>query len=254
MGYLTELIATEARFRRCSTAWQPHLDQTRAVISDAIAASGGHRKAIVLGAGILSDIPIDALCATFETVQLVDVCFLNRTRRSLRHHGNIDWQTCDITGIAEPLHAWLKRGQHADALPAPSIPGDIAIGDADLIVSANLVSQLPLLPVAWLRKAKTRIEDEAVFRFAQQIVKCHFEMLSSFSGTICLVSEIQRQICDGARILETEDPLWGIAPGIDGREWVWETAPRPEIARNYDVRNRVKGAYWTSARPAIGSA
>ena len=244
MGYLSELIALEARFRRCRSHWLPHLDKTKSVIVDAVAAAERHRKAVVLGAGILVDIPIDFLCDAFNTVQLVDVCFLRGTRRSLRHHANIEWTTCDVTGVAGPLHAWAIGGRHADTLPVPALPGDITLDDADLVVSANLLSQLPLIPVAYVRKRDPRLDEAAVFRLGQDIVKCHLDFLETCPGTVCLISEVERRLCDGPRILETEDLLWGLLPDRDGEEWFWELAPKPEISPDYDIRNLVKGSYW----------
>lgn len=244
MGYLSELIATDARYRRCRTAWQPHLDNTKSVITDAIATSRRHKKVVVLGAGILADIPIDVLCDTFETVQLVDVCFLRATRRRLRHHANIDWTVCDVTGVAGPLHAWAMGGGHADPLPVPTRPGDITLDDADLVVSANLLSQLPLIPLAFVRKRGSRVDDATAFAFGQAIVKSHLGFLQTCPGTVCLISEIERRLYDGARVLESEDPLWGVSLHREGKEWFWDMAPKPEVSPDYDIRNLVKGSYW----------
>ena len=41
---------------------------------------------------------------------------------------------------------------------------------------------------------------------------------------------------DGSKLLETEDPLWGAALPEPDRRWTWDIAPRPEIARDVDVR------------------
>lgn len=233
MGYLKELIATEARFRRCRAAWRPHLDATRSVIADAVARTPRRGKAVVLGAGILCDIPIDALADGFETVVLVDACFLGRTRRGLRHRANIDWRTADITGLALPLCT--------GALPTPDIPAAPTLADADLAVSANVLSQLPLLPVAHLHKTHPALDEDALAAFARDIAVSHLAWLDTCPGTVCLISELEREIVADDRVLATEDPLWGAPFAAEGREWLWDMAPVGEIAPDYGIRNRVRG-------------
>lgn len=243
MGYLKELIALEARFGRCQTAWLRHLQKTKSVICDAVNAVDRHEKAVVLGAGILSDMPIEVLSKEFETVVLVDLCFLKQTQKNLRHYDNIVWQTSDITGVAAPLYQWVSENQSSDKFPTPAQPKDITLDDADLVISANLLSQLPLIPVQFLRNKKPSLDEETIIKFAQDIVRNHLEFVDTCPGTICLISEVERQIYDEARILKTEDPLWGHAVEISGEEWIWDVAPKPEVSRDYGVRNRVRGSF-----------
>lgn len=238
MGYLKELIALEARFHRCTNAWQPHLENTKSVITDAIEVTRKHNKVVILGAGILSDIPIKALSADFEAVVLVDVCFLNQTRRSLKAFSNVELKISDITGVTASLYA--------GEFPVPMTPSKLSFVDADLVISANILSQLPLIPTAHLRKTKPQLDEEEVKRFGHDIVKNHLGLLDTCPGTVCLISEVERQFCDDDRILETENPLWGCALEHDGQEWLWDLAPLGEASPDYAIRNRVIGSFWQS--------
>lgn len=246
MGYLTELIALEARFRRCRSHWQPHLERTRAVITEAVRATEGRDKVVVLGCGILSDIPIGLLCDSFATVQLVDVCFLGQTRKAVRPYPNIHWQTSDITGLARPLDDWLRSGEDANMLPTPAGPGDFPLSGADLVISANVLSQLPLLPLEYLQKKRPQLDEATLFDFAGGIVKRHIEFLETATGSVCLISEIERQLSDGQQVTETEDPLFGVTLDRPGEEWFWEMAPMRETASDRAIINRVKGSVWQS--------
>lgn len=241
MGYLKELIATEARYRRCRAAWQPHLEKTRALISDAARAARGNSKAIVLGGGMLADIPLDVLTRKFETVVLADVCFLKQTRRNVWRHPHIELKTCDITGVAAPLSdgAW----------PVPAMPVDLPLADADLVVSANVLSQLPLIPLQYARKRKLHPDDAALPVFARHIIRAHLDYLNTCPGTVCLISEVERRFLDGEVKIGNEDPLWGVAPDVldGGDEWFWDIAPKPETSQDYAVRNRVRGRVWQGA-------
>lgn len=243
MGYLHELIATGARARRCRAAWQPHLDKTRAVISDAVAKSGGNTKAVVLGAGMLGDIPLDRLAQKFATVVLADVCFSKQTRRVVWRHPHIELLHTDITGVAGAVH----RGE----IPVPGLPAAPSLADADLVVSANVVSQLPLIPLKVLRRKLPQPDDAALQAFAQGIVRAHLEWLKTCPGTVCLISEVERRFIDAENIIGHEDPLWGVvlepAGAIATQEWFWDIAPKPEAAPDYAIRNRVQGMVWQGA-------
>lgn len=104
MGYLHDLIAVRARYRRNRAAWAPHLTATREHVAAAIEAAPGRDLAVVLGAGLLLDVPLDALSAAFKRVVLVDICWLGETRRACRRYGNVDLLDHDITGIATACH------------------------------------------------------------------------------------------------------------------------------------------------------
>jgi len=237
LGFLSELIATEARHRRCRDAWAPHLEKTRAMISAAAGAASGNEKAVVLGGGLLTDIPLRVLAAKFATVVLVDVCFLKQTRRNVWRHPHIEMQTCDITGVAEAV----RRGE----LPDPVVPDTLTLADADLVVSANVMSQLPLVPLAYLRKRHGLTDTEAARKFAEGIIRAHLDLLKSCPGTVCLITEVERQFLNETYVIGTEDPLWGVKPDMKGgEEWLWDIAPRPEASADYDVRNRVRATVW----------
>lgn len=236
MGYLKELIATEARELRCRTVWKPHLDRSKSVIANAANASAGNGKVVVIGAGMLADIPLDLLTKKFKRVELVDVCFTMQTRWNTWRHPRIELTTCDVTGVTTAL----AKGE----LPVPGMPMNVAFADADLVVSVNVLSQLPLVPLQALAKSHPLLDDGTIHAFAQGIIRHHLAMLETCRGTACLVTEVERQIRNGDQLIEAQDPLWGVMPDRAGDEWLWDLAPRPEASPDYDIRNRVKGMVW----------
>lgn len=244
MGYLRELIALEARYKRCRAAWRTHLDNTQRVIIEAINSTRQRDKAVVLGAGILSDLPIKTLSDSFQIVELVDVCFLRQTRKYVRPYSNTILRTCDITDIAQSLYDWAQQDTNVAATPAPGIPDNFDLKNTDLLISANVVSQLPLIPIDFLRLHASHIEDESITAFARKIIENHVALLRSSSGTVCLITETERQFCNGDRVLETEDPLFGYPLNMDGDLWMWDLAPRGEESTEYAIRNRIVGTYW----------
>lgn len=237
MGYLHELIATEARYHRCRAAWQPHLEQTKSVIKDAISRKSSNGKAIVLGAGILSDIPIHALSTHFEVVELIDVCFLNSTKKKIRQYSNVRLRAADITGLAKKLHENSET-------PTPVVPDDLDLVDADLVISANILSQLPFIPVTYLQKKNPDSDEASQTVFERRIIESHLGLLSKCPGTTCLITEVERTFLDGDHVLETEDLLSGVEIGIEGQTWFWDLAPKGEASPDYAIKNRVIGKYW----------
>jgi len=244
MGYLKELIALEARYKRCQVAWGPHIQKTKSVIIEAATHVEQNNKAVVLGSGILCDIPIDVLSKRFETVHLVDICFLKSTQNFLRRYPNVTFQAADMTGLARPLYEWARHPTPDEAMPVPECPEDIQIDNADLVISANVISQLPLTPLQYLRKEVPTLSEPKLAKLAHNIIKAHRAFLINCPGTVCLISEIERRYIDGDRTIETEDPLWGHSIKPDGDEWSWTVAPRSELSDAYELRNRVVGSVW----------
>jgi hypothetical protein len=240
MGYLTELIALDARYKRCADAWHPHLERTKDTIRNAIAATPDRGTAIVLGCGILSDIPIEDLSKSFETVLLVDVCVLRKTRRQLKRYPNVSWLCHDVTEIAAPLMSWSSLSEPGP-LPAPNIPSNLPITDADLVISANILSQLPMIPVNHINKSKPGRDDTEVATFAIDLVARHLDYLDTCPNTVCLISEVERQFHKDGDVFASDDPFWGHTVDMIGDEWTWDIAPSTETGEDYAVQNLVRG-------------
>ena len=88
-GYLKELIAIQARYRRYRDSWEPHLHASRTVIIAAVDRCDRRHHAIVYGSGLLLDIPLDTLSRAFARLTLVDAVHLRSTRRLARHFANL---------------------------------------------------------------------------------------------------------------------------------------------------------------------
>src|SRR5713226_4531726 len=73
MGYLRELIGMKARFKRCRSAWAPHLDRTCAVIRNARDRCPQRRRAVILGSSYLRAVLVPELAPYFREVVLVDI-------------------------------------------------------------------------------------------------------------------------------------------------------------------------------------
>ena len=246
-GYLKEAIAIRARYGRLREAWRPHLEQTQALIEEASRACDRHRKAVVLGSGLLLDIPLGALAASFERVLLVDLVHLRRARRLAARHRNVELVTEDITGLAPEFDFRVSAGWRGDPVPEP----DLFLDDpsVDLVVSANVMAQLPIFPAAALQR-RIGLDGDELDRFCQGIVEAHLAYLHKFEAVVCLITEIEREAFDKqGNSLQRHEALFGVELPDGAAYWDWDLAPLGEISRQHALRNRVAGFCDISAHP-----
>ncbi|WP_348626820.1 hypothetical protein [Methylobacterium sp. CCH5-D2] len=127
LGYVRESVLLSGRARRCRRAWAPHAARSREAVLAACADLPLRRAAVVLGSGPLADVPLSQLAAGFERVLLVDAVHPLGARLAARRFPNVRLVTADLAGADDPVGALC--------------------GGADLTVSANLLTQLPVVPM-----------------------------------------------------------------------------------------------------------
>lgn len=237
MGYLKELIAIRARHDRCQEAWAPHLEACQAAIGEAMRVCPGRGKVAVLGSGLLLDVSLAELAGAFDEVVLVDLVHLPAVKRAVRSYPNVRLVAADVTGCVEAVY----RG----ALPMPE-GAPLPEGDADLVISLNILTQLPLRPATWAARWHP---PEAVAAFSRSLIADHLARLRSCPGAVCLIAESDRMVCDGEVMRESEDSLHGVALPVALQDWAWDIAPRPEADPDYDLRFRVRAVVSEKGLP-----
>jgi hypothetical protein len=237
LGVLHDLIALDARARRQSRAWAPHREACHAAILGFAERPAGRRLAVVIGTGLLLEIPLEALAGRFDRVLCLDLFHMPAVRRRAGRLANVILVDHDVTGLLDAL----PKAAATAGLPTPEASLPFA-AEADLVVSANLVSQLPLAPVA-AAGATGRHSPLALDAWARRIVASHFEALSGLAGAVGLIADVARHKTPAGetRPVDWWDPLNGAAlPALEERrEWWWDIAPAPEEERRFDYRHRV---------------
>ncbi|TGD98269.1 hypothetical protein [Methylobacterium nonmethylotrophicum] len=239
LGHAGDSVRLAARSRRCRRAWAPHLAAAQDAVRAAMENLPRRDTIVVLGSGLLDDVPIDDLAGAFRRVVLVDAVHPWRSRWRARAHRNVARLTFDLSGTEGLL---LGR---SDAF-GPALPP--VCREADLVVSANLLSQLPILPVARLEAAGRLGPWTDPDAFGRRIVAAHLDALGSLSARTCLVTDLDEAEEDrDGRVLERIDLLYGIDPGPAPRHWDWVLAPFGEASRDRRLVHRV--AAWPDWRP-----
>ncbi len=186
------------------------------------------------------DIPLTGLAEAFERVTLVDVAHLRSTRRAAQRFKNVRLVETDIAGVSNGILLGVAKG--ADTLPRPTPPVIDDTPSIDLIVSANLLTQLPLTPCHLLKQHLDLSEDD-LNTYARYIMQVHLDHLASFDAMKCLIAETAIQhIDEQGQIVHERDPLNGLVLASPDRTWEWTVAPHGEVSQSYAVRNIVSAS------------
>ena len=228
------------------------------MILDAAAQCEQRRTALVVGSGLLFDIPLEALSRQFESVVLVDIVHAWSVRREAARFSNVRLLPLDVTGVVERCHALARRRAPARL---PQRPVDCLAGERfDLVASVNVLSQLPVVPNGYMSRRIRSLTEAQTREFSRALVTNHLDWLCSFPGIACLVTDLERLCYGDSGLLSREESLWGVALPQGGRDWLWDLAPRPEMYFHLDVRHRVGGypsfprRAWLDARDRTAAA
>ena len=239
LGLLTESVSLWARGLRQRKAWADHHTRCRAVVAEIIVTLPQRRTAVILGSGMLRDVPIEELSAKFERVLLIDAVHLPPVRLRMHFHRNVDLVTQDLSGVM----GWLAGESDRRLDPLPDLAADPAV---DLVVSANLLSQLAWPVEHWLEDhpAETkRLPADLPAR----CIAWHLADLRRFPGRVVLLSDVEMIERDRAgAITERLDLMRGISLPPADENWDWPVAPFGEADRDRENIHRVQA--WRDFR------
>lgn len=225
LGLVGESVALWARGNRQHRTWNPHHERCRAVITQAVAELSWHRKVVVLGSGLLRDTPLDLLCERFEQVLLVDAVHLPQIRLRMRCRPKVTLLTRDLTGVM----GWLAGETEGRSDPLADLANDTGV---DLVISANLMSQLAWPVEDWLDDHPARA-GQLPADLPAQCIAWHLADLRRFNGRVVLLSDVEMIERDRAgAITDRLDLTRGIALPAPDESWDWPVAPFGEAGRD----------------------
>lgn len=237
MGYLKEAIAMEARYQRCQLQWQSHFENCQQAIVEASERCHQHRKLLILGAGSLKDIPLNRLSEQFEKVLLVDLVFLKSARHQAMQFPNVELVTADISGSLMAVYSGDPKLTKFTKWTDDST--------VDCVVSLNLATQLPILPVNWLME-KYRTPEPILNSFGVEMVENHLEYLDQFKAIKCLISDRKVMELNAQKtVIDEFDPAWEVKLPEISMQWEWEIAPLGELSKKYSRTHLVGVSLWS---------
>ncbi len=224
MGYLEEAIAMRNRYRRRRTAWQPHLDCSKQFILASAEKCPRRNKVLILGSGLLLDVPLAELSARFGQVVLMDVVCLPEVRKLIRAFPNVSFTEHEATGVSEQLY---KNKQQALAdLPEVPVPSSRHTADSDLVVSLNILSQLWVIPRSYAVNNRPRVDAELLDEFCSTIVEFHYSFLRSLRCAVCLIADhsfIKRE--KSGNVVSADSSVYRLPLPKPDMHWTWNIAP-----------------------------
>lgn len=231
MGYLSETIDMRTRARANQQAWQPHLDATQQFILSAARRCQDKGKVVILGSGLLLDLPLAALSAMFREVALKDVVCLPGTRKELKRYANVTFAEHDVTGVAEQLY---RNGvQGLSELPEPLFSRPDDEQDAGLVVSLNILSQLWVIPRTFASQRMRRLAPDRVDEWCGRITEAHYASLRSLSCPVCLIADHGFIKRDGSgAIISRGSTIGGLVLPEPDESWTWNIAPLSSRSRD----------------------
>lgn len=237
LGYPLEVAQYRAKWERNKAAWQPHLEKCRKFILQACESTQKRDLAIVVGSGHCLDIPLIELSQRFKKVVLVDVVHPRRLAKAAARLGNVSTLIHDMTGALESVTKSIRNGE---PLTLQSCGCDLFLRDPpDLVVSANILAQLPLIPVErlWMTGKYTNDDLDAI---ARQMIMTHLRWMDSLPGVRCLITDLT-WLKVGRNEALSSFPLHGIPIPESKDHWEWHVAPAPEAHPHCDIIHIVGG-------------
>ncbi len=238
LGHLTAAISLWSRARRCRTAWAPHYARCHAAIAQAIEGLPQRRTVLVLGSGLGEDVDLPRLRGAFERVVLVDIVHPLAIQLAALADRRLSCVSLDLSGANDFV---LEREPGLVDRLAPW-RADPAV---DLVISANVLSQLPLLPIEYLEGRPdgrgtdpSRLWTPAVL--GRAIVDLHLEALNAFPCRVCFLTDttFETRGADG-RVIDRVDLLHGATLPATELAWDWAVAPLGEAEKDRAFIHRV---------------
>lgn len=233
-GYIYQNVSLRFRARRCAKAWQNHVDESHRFIRDHF-EKVNPKSVMIIGSGILMEIPIEAILARAEKVYLVDLVHSSSVRKLARKNPKVELIEQDISGLL----GILKKGTgpfQLKNIPWKQLPA-WGLPKVDWVISANLLSQIPLMISEALP-----MTSETYEKFARSVRDQHLERLLELAPKVLLFADFETRYIDRAnQRIKTENYEVNLRGLKFEREWQWEIAPYGETSKDYKIEMLVKG-------------
>ncbi len=230
--FLSSSVSLWSRAQRCAAEWRGHEENTRRAVAETVARLPMRRSCVVLGSGLMRDMPVRLLGEAFDTVILVDLVHLASTRVRLSRQGGRTFRLIhrDVSGFEA-----IRKGEAADPLAFLA-----QVPYLDLVISANLLSQLAIGAGRRLDRDEPGLGDEAREALLRRVVEAHLEGLQGLSCPALLVSDVGFEIVNRQGAVEDRvDLTHGATLPEAEKSWDWPVAPMGEASKNYALRHRV---------------
>lgn len=241
VGYSQDL---ESRYKKNQGLWQSHIVQCRSLISSFFAQYPSARHLHIIGSAHLIEFDRQELIERFDRITLIDIVHPPQiVKWAAQHKEKVELKCLDVSGVLESL----SKHKDYDSVLAGIKTAILPLLNADLIISANLISQLHLLPMSIVeRKSQTPWSIEQKDTLATASAEKHLAWLAAHQIPVLIYGD--RQVTyknqEGVITYSGSYPVsWGDFKKIT--EWNWHLAPLGEVSPLYSLEMKVEAYQLT---------
>jgi hypothetical protein len=246
MKFISDQEGIMNRYLREQGNWDSHLKNTKQFILNGFTDKKINSIA-VLGSGWLLDFPLKEMSKRFKKILLVDVYHPAQIRKKAESFKNVTLFETDLSGGGIQF-CWdlrKKKDEHFskyildEFIPSkPELPYKV-----DAYISLNLLNQLDILLIDFLKKNNNRIVDVEVLRFRKIIQNFHIHWISK--NPACLITDFEEINQDDDKN-PVSNPLIHInlPQAIRSEEWNWDFDLSKTYHEGIETRMKVKAIEW----------
>lgn len=239
MGFFSDQDGILKRYLSEIGNWEQHLKNSKDYIIKYLETTKPKSIAI-LGSGWLLDVPMEYLVENIKYIRLYDIRHPRQIRHKYKNLKNCEFLTIDITGGAiNGIYNLVKNNSITEkSINELEIDGFIPQVQSDYTISLNIMNQLDILIVEYIRK-KTGLTEEDLLTFRKKIQESHFKSLPENHSL--LITDYFEEVYDRRGKLIKEGPLIHILlPDSPDREnWIWDFDTQMTYYPNRKTRFRV---------------
>lgn len=210
LGYVNDQKGIISRYLRELEGWNPHMKNTQEFILSAADDIGGN-SALILGSGWWLDIPVDELIKKYKKVTFVDIAHPRQLQHRAKRYSNLQLIEADINANLMQCVYQLKEitNETVSALRLNTSELTFNTIDFDFVVSVNLLNQLDILIVDYIKK-KAKLSENTINKLREKIQQFHSSILPE--GKSCLITDYEE--CTAKNTLEYETGKFDTKPLI----------------------------------------
>lgn len=240
-GFFYQSIALKHRFNRCKIDWLPHLKNCQDLFTETASKLPQKKSVVILGSSHLHEIPIHLLTEHFEQITLVDIFHPLNHHRLAKRNSRLKLVTQDLSltlSALDSFKTWEDLVRHTEELAERKL----FHFEADLIVSANILSQLGLLPMGSIeRKIKKSLDVSQKDFICRSFAEAHLKSLKACDGTKLLYADREVRYHDPqGELIYTGHYDVDFTGYKKLKEWEWLLAPLKEASKEYSIQMKIE--------------
>lgn len=194
MGYISDQSGIYNRYAREAENWNSHLEKTKQYISSYI-LNNHFQTATILGSGWLLDLPLEFLSLRLQKILLYDVYHPPQIRQKLKKYNCFELITADITGgymasVYEAVNLY-RNSKTKTGIADLKFNGFRPSEDTDCYISLNILNQLDILMIDFLRRQNIYSTEE-LNTLRTRIQQNHLETLPKNKS--CLITDFEELV------------------------------------------------------------